>query len=99
MAGQSAAGAALAFAADGSVASSAPVTAAGMVTAAELKLQEVMKKQAMMNSVTAHLTSGDETAALGCLMKIMGMNKTQDALAAGKIASQEVARMKAQNCK
>ena len=60
------------------------------MAASEAKLQEVMKKQAMMNSVTAHLTPGDDTGALGCLMKIMGMNEAQNVIAQGKVPAQEV---------
>ena len=57
--------------------------------AADARLQELMKKQATMNSVTEHLQAGDETAALGCLIKITGVSQP---LGPGKIASQEIAR-------
>ena len=74
-------------AADGSAA--APAAGPSPVAAAETRLQELMKKQATMNSVTEHLQAGDETAALGCLIKITGVPQP---LGPGKIASQEIAR-------
>jgi|EP01043_Picozoa_sp_COSAG02_P050998 hypothetical protein len=75
-------------AADGTAA--APAAAGpSPVAAAETRLQELMKKQATMNSVTEHLQAGDETAALGCLIKITGVPQP---LGPGKIASQEIAR-------
>lgn len=75
-------------AADSNGASSA-AAAPSPVAAAETRLQELMKKQATMNSVTEHLQAGDETAALGCLIKITGVPQP---LGPGKIASQEIAR-------
>ena len=74
-------------AADGAAA--APAAGPSPVAAAEARLQELMKKQATMNSVTEHLQAGDETAALGCLIKITGVPQP---LGPGKIASQEIAR-------
>eukprot|EP01043_Picozoa_sp_COSAG02_P019719 COSAG02_NODE_959_length_15647_cov_74.362748_5_plen_167_part_00 len=74
-------------AADG--AAGAPAAGPSPVAAAETRLQELMKKQATMNSVTEHLQAGDETAALGCLIKITGVPQP---LGPGKIASQEIAR-------
>ena len=70
-------------------AAGAPTVGPSPVAAAETRLQELMKKQATMNSVTEHLQAGDETAALGCLIKITGVPQP---LGPGKIASQEIAR-------
>jgi ATP-dependent RNA helicase DDX46/PRP5 len=67
------------------------------VVACEALIQELMKKQALMNSITSNIAPGDEVAFAAALSKIQGGMGGTMGLPLGKVASQEIARLKAQN--